>query len=119
MLHKYVPTVDFTTTEIVPDSGEAIQVQHAVFQPVNFGGDQLTAVRGRGAKRIRSNSLSPQARLEGLIPCAEDWHTKLNLLGVINNDNYYFLLLYPHTGDLEVFLFYEFGWRARNPLSAT
>ena len=61
MLHKYVPTVDFTTTEIVLDSGEAI---HAVFQPVNFCGELFTAVRGRGAQRMRSNSLSP--RLEGL-----------------------------------------------------
>ena len=28
------------------------------------------------------NSISPKTRLEGLIPCTEDWHTKLNLLGV-------------------------------------
>ena len=28
------------------------------------------------------NALTPAARLEGLIPVTEDWHTKVALLGV-------------------------------------
>jgi len=62
--------------------GENIEVPHAAFQKIFFGGDQHTVARARGAQKVRVNSVSPQARLEGLIPCAEDWHTKLNLLGV-------------------------------------
>lgn len=48
-----------------------------------FGGDQLTSARARGAIRARVNSLSSIAHLDGLIPCAEDWHVKLNLLAII------------------------------------
>ena len=47
-----------------------------------FGRDQLTYSRTRGAQKARVNSLSPLARLDGLVPCCEDWHTKVNLLGV-------------------------------------
>ncbi len=46
------------------------------------GGDQLTAVRARGSKRVRYNSLRGKDRLEGLEPVIEDWHAKVCLLGV-------------------------------------
>ncbi len=81
-LHQYVPAVEYTNSVFIPSTGETVQVQHAAFHRVLFGGDQLTVARGRGAQKARVNSVSPQARLDGLIPCAEDWHTKLNLLGV-------------------------------------
>ena len=63
----------------------SVQVPRAKFHKILFGGDQLTAARARGAQRIRMNSTSPQEKLEGLIPCSEDWHTKLNQLGVCEN----------------------------------
>lgn len=81
-LHQYVPAVEYTQSVFIPDTNESVQVQQAAFHQILFGGDQLTAARGRGAKRLRMNSISPLARLDGLIPCAEDWHTKLNLLSV-------------------------------------
>jgi L1 cell adhesion molecule like protein len=80
-LHRYVPTKpykeDYTTT-----GGEVIQIPKAAIHPVLFGGDQLTAARARGAKLAKVNSIDPRLRFEGLIPFAEDWHTKLNFLGV-------------------------------------
>lgn len=81
-LHQYVPTVEYTEESSIPGSDGHVEIPQAIFHRILFGGDQLTAARARGAQRIRMNSVSPQARLEGLIPCAEDWHTKLNLLGV-------------------------------------
>ena len=39
-------------------------------------------LRERGTK-IRMNSLSPSMWFDGLIPCAEDWHTKVIFLKVI------------------------------------
>lgn len=80
-LHQYVPVVEYTQQVIVP-TGETAEVQQASFHTVLLGGDQLTAARTRGAKKSRANSVSPVTRLDGLISCAEDWHTKLNFLGV-------------------------------------
>ena len=59
-----------------------IQVHHDIFQPVLFGGDQLTAARARGSQQIRLNSERASDRLQGLIPVAEDWHTSVILLTV-------------------------------------
>ena len=64
------------------DSEEVVQIPRAVICPILFGGDQLTAARARGAKSAKVNSYDPCRRLDGLIPIAEDWHTKLNFLGV-------------------------------------
>ena len=66
----------------VPLSEEEVPVSQATFYPILFGDDHITAARARGARRARVNSLTPVARLEGIIPCAEDWHAQLNLLDV-------------------------------------
>lgn len=81
-MHRYVPVVQYTKSVRVPITGEEVQVSQASLHQILFGGDQLTSARARGAIRTRMNSLSPIARLGGLIPCAEDWHVKLNLLDV-------------------------------------
>lgn len=47
-----------------------------------LGGDQMTAERTRGCKRIRSNSERGKERLEGFTAFVEDWHAKVALLGV-------------------------------------
>lgn len=78
-LHQYVPTVDRA-----PDMPST---QYKPSECVNFhrilvGGDQLTAARARSAKKHMANALTPAGRLEGLVPMAEDWHTKAALLGV-------------------------------------
>ena len=59
-----------------------VQVPGAFFHPILVGGDQLKAARGRGAKKAKVHTVSPTSRLEGLIPVAEDWHTKVTLLEV-------------------------------------
>ena len=81
-LHQYVPTLKYSEHVPIPNSEESINVQKAVFHNIFIGGDQLTAARARGAKKLRVNSVSPVVRLDGLDPCAEDWHTRLNLLDV-------------------------------------
>ncbi len=77
-MHKYVSTKsykdDFTTSD-----DEVIQIPKDVTHPVLFGSDQLKAARARGAKSAKVNSIDPCLRLEAF---AEDWHTKLNFLGV-------------------------------------
>ena len=82
-LHQYVPVVNFSEDVSIED--KRITVPRAVMYPILFGGDQLTAARGRGAQKARTNSLSPLMRFDGLIPCAEDWHTKVIFLEVIGN----------------------------------
>ena len=47
-------------------------------------GDQLTLKHARGSKKIQSNSKYMDDKLEGLLPVAEDWHTKVVQLEVIN-----------------------------------
>lgn len=84
-LHKYVPTKQTTKEFDVVHSDEdvehiSIEVDH--FHHILLGGDQLTVARVRGAQRIRNNSESGTACLEGFIPVAEDWHTKLCYLKV-------------------------------------
>lgn len=81
-LHQYVPAVEYTRKVFIPTTEETVEVPQARFYSILFGGDQLTVARARGAKKVRVNSVSQITRLDGLIPCAEDWHTKLNLLGV-------------------------------------
>ena len=63
--------------------------------PILFGGDQLTAARARGAKKAKFNSYCSVTQLDGLIPCAEDWHTKMNFLGVSSGTcNSYCIIIY-------------------------
>jgi hypothetical protein len=77
-LHQYVPRVDLSegTTSGYKSS------EHVWFHKVLVGGDQLTAARARSSKMHMANGQTPYQRLEGLIPVAEDWHTKACLLGV-------------------------------------
>ena len=90
-LHQYVPAVEYKSTVFIPSTGETVEVQNATMCKVLLGGDQLTVARARGAQKAKLNSTSPLTRLSGLIPCAEDWHTKLNLLGVC-----FYLWCYTH-----------------------
>ena len=82
ILHQYVPTVQFTEDCYISEIDETAQVPGAFHHPILIGGDQLTAARGRGAKKAKVHADSATSRLEGLIPVAEDWHTKVTLLQV-------------------------------------
>ncbi len=81
-IHSYTPTKQYTEEFIETSTNEVINIPKALIHPVLFGGDQLTAARARGAKRAKANSIDPCLKFDGLIPVAEDWHTKLNFLGV-------------------------------------
>ena len=81
-LHKYVPIVEYTEELYIASIEDTVQVPQALLHPIILGGDQLTAARGRGAKKAKLHADTPASRLEGLVPAAEDWHTKVNLLEV-------------------------------------
>ena len=74
--------MEYTDAQFVSSIGESVQVPKASLHPILFGGDQLTAARGRGAKKAKVHSDSPATRLDGLVPVAEDWHAKLTVLEV-------------------------------------
>lgn len=79
--HTYVPFVPYTEERCI-SNGDKIDVTKAVMHKIIFGGDQLTVARMRSAQRSRLNGETPLAKLNGLVPVAEDWHTKANFLGV-------------------------------------
>lgn len=81
-LHQYVPVIEFEEEQPIHSSNEIVMVPKAVFSPVLLGGDQLTASRVRGAKKAKVSDNVPSNRFEGIIPVAEDWHTKMNFMGV-------------------------------------
>lgn len=80
-IQKYVPVHSEAVTVEVPGVGDR-EVHADQFHHILFGGDMLTAKRARGSQHIRSNSARGLDRLEGLTPVAEDWHTKVCLIGV-------------------------------------
>lgn len=81
-LHRYVPMVEYTEDAVVPSTDITVPVSKASVHPILIGGDQLTAARARSALKAKANEDKPSLRLEGLIPVAEDWHTKVILLEV-------------------------------------
>ena len=85
-IHQYVPSVDCCDLDASQSYMSSDKVR---FHKILFGGDQLTAARARSSQKHRANALTPTERLEGLIPVAEDWHTKACLLGVSICTNVY------------------------------
>lgn len=81
-LHQYVPTHRQEKKVDIPDSEEQVTLQVDEFHHILLGGDQLTVARVRGAQRIRENSESASAGLQGLVPVVEDWHAKQCFMGV-------------------------------------
>ncbi len=78
-MHTYVPMIETSQAVIVPSLNESVQVRKATSFPILVHGDYLTASRARGAQKAKINSESPSSRLEGLVPVAADWHTKLGV----------------------------------------
>lgn len=77
-VHQYVPKQSFEETYI--HENFTVQIPRAVFHQLLFRGDQLTAKRGRGAKKAKINSVDPSRWLDGLIPKAE---ASFQLLGIL------------------------------------
>ena len=88
-LHQYVPAAQHSTIAYTTSNGKKLEVPQYHLEKVLFGGDQLTTVRARSAKKARVNCLSSVSRLEGLIPCTEDFHVKLNFLDVIDHCSFF------------------------------
>ena len=84
-VHQYVPTNTDTVNVDLPGSGGKLELTKNSFHKILFGGDQLTAKRARGSQMIRSNSITSSQQISGLVPTAEDWHTKLCFLEVSCN----------------------------------
>lgn len=81
-IHTYVPVKKYSEDYTIQESGETVSVPKSRVFPVLFGGEQLTAARARGAKRVKVNSAEASSHLDGIIPVAKDWHAQLNLLEV-------------------------------------
>ncbi len=87
ILHHNVPTKR-TTHDFQLASGEPYPIEIHRFHHLLIGGNQLTVARVRGARRLRSNSNDGTARLEGLEPAVEDWHTRVIFLQVSVSEVY-------------------------------
>ena len=75
-LHQYVPAMEIVGTFINSTDGHTKQCKAEKVRCILLGGDQLTVSRAKGCQRIRSDSITPRERLEGLQPVIEDWHAK-------------------------------------------
>ena len=81
-LQQYCPMVHKQKLVQTPGESEPDTVEQYHYHNILFGGDQLTVARIRGSQRIRQHSEFEKGKLEGLVPCVEDWHTKVILLEV-------------------------------------
>ena len=103
-LHTYVPTVSTPIELECPKSDEPTTMIKDDFHYILKGGDQLIVARARSSKCIRSNSLHPLDRLEGLIPVCEDWHAKGCLISVSLHAHVTTRKMVPITGRARSFL---------------
>ena len=69
---SYVPAVNYQL--LIPQEGT---VRDKKFLISLVGGDYLSVARARGAQVIRSTSELTNDTLNGMLPVAEDWHTKV------------------------------------------
>ena len=81
MIDIVVPMQQVTRELPVPGQ-EPIHMADQNYWITILGGDLLSAVRVRGAQRIRNNSPTSEAKLNGILPVAEDWHCKLYFMEV-------------------------------------
>lgn len=81
-IHDYVPKLADSEQYTDEDTSEIVNIPNDKLHPILLGGDQLTVARARGAKKAKINSVDPSLHLDGLIPVAEDWHTRLNFIEV-------------------------------------
>lgn len=78
---KFVPMLPKEGELSLPNGGK-LSFDDTEFFKLLFGGDQLTAVRMRGTQALRVTQDRAVDRLQGLIPVAEDWHTRMALVDV-------------------------------------
>ena len=81
-LYQYIPSKESANLVYIPSTNQMVLKAGATVHPIMFGGDQLTAAHAYGAITAMANNLTPQRRLEGIIPVIEDWHAIVVLLEV-------------------------------------
>ena len=108
-LHIYCPKVPSVEECLLPD-GESYTLDSFAILDILFGGDQMTCVRARTAKLLRSSHDNP---LHEIVPVVEDWHARTRLLRVSACDVPYsiihFFICYRLYG--VVFLSKNHPWR--------
>ena len=89
--HQLVPVEEGIEERTIKSTGAVARIPVAIVHPLCMGGDQLTAARMRGARKSKVHEATVTKRLEGLVPVAEDWHTKMSILGVsyLNVNDWY------------------------------
>lgn len=78
---QFVPTLSKEGELSLPNGG-TLSYDDTEFFKLLLGGDQLTAVRIRGTQALRVTQDEAVDRLEGLIPVAEDWHSRMAVVDV-------------------------------------
>lgn len=79
-LNAYVPVQEDLQTINIP--GNTLSNPETKLSPRLLFGDQLTAVRARGAAALRIWHKIALDHLEGFVPAASDWHARLCLVTV-------------------------------------
>ena len=90
-LHIYCPKVPSVEEHLLPD-GESYTFNSVAILDILFGGDQMTCVRARTAKLLRSSHDNPENALHGIVPVVEDWHARMCLLRVSACDVLYSII---------------------------
>ena len=83
-LNAYVPAQDNMQT--VNIAGDTFSNPETKLSPRLLFGDQLTAVRARGAAALRIWHKTALDRLEGYVSVTSDWHARLCLVTVMQNN---------------------------------
>jgi hypothetical protein len=78
---QFVPMISKEGELTLPNGGK-LSFDDTEYFKILFGGDQLTAARIRGTQALRVTEDEAVDRLEGLIPVAEDWHSRMALVDV-------------------------------------
>lgn len=84
-VHTYVPQIP--TSEVFNVDGKLVEHRDYKLLTTLLGGDQLSVARARGSQLIRANSENNLDRLAGLLPVAEDWHTKVIFMEVSEHNS--------------------------------
>ena len=83
LIHKIAPShhLHHSNRLAVPGTSDIETIEKYAFHLVLFGEYQLTTACASVAQKMHANSEDGVVFLEGLIPVAEDKHTKIFLLG--------------------------------------
>ena len=114
-LQEYVPKASYLTTTTLP-SGETYTYKKSDMYEIILGGDQLTCARARESAAIRCSHHNDKDRLKGIMPVAEDWHTRQTLLKVRYYYTYDIHNIYPLLKVIWKYLYHSNSSREKGTL---